>query len=355
LQNEVQKIVADEIAQSGWLNISNGAAVVLDSKNGEILAYAGSADYFNEEIDGNVDIITSYRQPGSSVKPVTYSLAFQNGMTPASTINDRKTTFRFEGQPPYTPVNYDGKFHGKVTLRQALANSYNIPALKLANRLGPDNIVKLGNSLGLKNWVVDNSYGISVTLGGKEVRLLDLTNVFATFSRGGIYKETKPLISVKDSRGFEIYTHDNEGERVLSEEITFLITDILKDNIVRAPTFGFNSPLNIEGYDVAVKTGTTDKKRDNWTVGYTPSFVTGVWVGNNDNTPMNPYLSSGISGAAPIWNQIMTYLLKDSIPEQFSQPENVVVKFDPDCNNKSEVFIRGTAPAHLCDPSEENN
>jgi penicillin-binding protein 1C len=354
LQGTVQNIVATEVQNNAFLNFSNGAAVVLDVKNGEILAYVGSVDFFSEEIDGEVDIITSYRQPGSSIKPITYALAFSSGYTLVSTIEDEKVTFNFPGTTSYTPKNYDGEYHGKVTLREALANSYNIPAVKLANALGPDRIVELGKKFGLTGWEVDGSYGISITLGGKEVRLLDHANVFATFSRGGIHEEVEPFLSITDANGYDIYFHEDKEEVVVSEAVAYLITHILSDNEARTPAFGVFSTLVIPGYQVAVKTGTTDEKRDNWTLGYTPSFAVGTWVGNNDNTPMHPYLSSGLSGASPMWNKIMRSLLEGYEPEPFIRPDNVFVKTDEECDNKSELFIRGTAPAHLCDLSEKD-
>src|SRR3989344_297309 len=267
-------------------------------------------------------------------------------MTPWTLIDDKPVVFINEWET-YKPVNYDGKYHGKVSLRSALANSYNIPAVKLANKIGADNIVSLGKDLGLNNWKVDGSYGISVTLGGKEVRPLDLANVYATYARGGVFMETTPFISVKDLNGREIYKRGSD-RRVISEEIAYLITSILSDQKARLPAFGVNNFLSIKDHDVAVKTGTTDQKRDNWTIGYTPSYVVAVWTGNNDNTPMNKKLASGLSGAAPIWNRIMNMLLTATENEKFHIPDGVFVKTDGRCG-KSEVFIRGSkVPSTLC-------
>lgn len=355
LQERVQEIVTKGVADNAWLSISNGAAVVLDSQSGEILAYVGSVDYFSDTIDGKFDVVTAFRQPGSSIKPVTYSLAFQNGFTPATIIEDEKVTFTIPGQPSYTPVNYDGKYHGKVTVRQALANSYNIPAVKVAARLGADKIVEFGKQLGLTGWESgDGSYGISVTLGGKEVRLLDLANVYATLSRGGVLKQASPFLSISDAKGHETLNGARVANRVMPETVSYLVTNILADSNARTPAFGTNSWLNVAGHTVAVKTGTTDQKRDNWTFGYTPSYAVGVWVGNNDNTPLNPNLASGLSGAAPIWHQIMTAVLADVQPEKFPVPSTVFVKTDEDCDNKSEIFIKGTAPERLCDPDDKD-
>ncbi len=347
LQEKVQKIVTEEVEKYGWLLISNGAAVVLDSRNAEILAYVGSVDYFKEGW-GAYDVITSYRQPGSSIKPVTYALALESGYTTASIIEDKAITYKFPGQLPYTPKNYDGKYHGNVTLREALANSYNIPAVKVASSVGPDNIVALGKEFGLSNWDVDGSYGLSVTLGGKEVRLLDHTNLFATFARGGKYKQTTPYLSILDGRGYNVYQDDRSERIVVSQETAYIIWNILSDSNARIPAFGTQNFLNIPGKKVAVKTGTTDNIRDNFTMGFTPSYTVGVWVGNNDNSPLHRSLASGLSGAAPIWNRIMTVTLENKGNELMPVPEGVFTVFDEKCG-KSEVFVKGTkVPEHLC-------
>lgn len=348
LQEKAENIVSQEISSDAYLNISNGASIALDSRTGGILAYVGSVDYFKDKW-GAFDIVTASRQPGSTVKVVTYSLALSKNYTASSILNDSAITYQLWAGQKYTPVNYDGVFHGNVTLRQALANSYNIPAVKVVKDIGPDNMVDLGNKMGLKDWKVDGSYGLSVTLGGKETSLLNLTNVFATLSRGGFFKEVSPFESVLDVNGFEIYSSGNvEGERVLSKEVSYIITSILSDYYARIPSFGTNNFLSIPGRTVAVKTGTTDSKRDNYTVGYTPSFVVGVWVGNNDNSPMNPNLASGLSGAAPIWNKIMSTLLDNKDVEKFEVPTNIVVKTDKECGNVTEIFVKGTVPVRLC-------
>lgn len=346
IQDKVQQIVTSEVENSKALNISNGASIVLDTKTSEIIAYVGSKDYFEDNV-GAYDILRAYRQPGSSIKPLTYVLALENGATPATLIDDSPLTIKTEGET-YTPKNYDGKFHGRVTLRQALANSYNIPAVKVIRSVGADNLVKLGQSMGFKNWEVDNTYGLSITLGGKETRLIDLANAYATFGRLGMYKKVEPILSVKDANGFEMYNKDTKAFRVLSEGSTYILSHILSDNAARVPAFGSNSALVIPERTVAVKTGTTDENRDNLTLGYTPSYTVGVWVGNNDNSPMNRRLVSGLSGAAPIWNKVMTSLLVNKEDEPFYIPPTIFVKVDTECNNKSEVFIEGTAPEKLC-------
>lgn len=347
LHNKLQDIVSDEVAKSSYLNITNGALVVLEPQTGQILAYVASIDYFKEGW-GAYDVITAARQPGSAIKPVTYALALEKGYTPASPIVDGPLTIQLGGGQTYRPVNYDGRYHGTVSLRSALANSYNIPAVKLVKDVGPDNMVTLGNKMGLKNWQVDDSYGYSITLGGKETRLLDLTNVYSTFARMGEYRLTTPFISVKDANGFDIYfPQEDEAESVLSAETSYLITNILSDNVARTPAFGSQSQLYIPGHTIAVKTGTTNEKRDNYTVGYTPSYAVGVWVGNNNNNPMNPYLASGVSGAASIWNRAMKVILEGSKNEEFKVPDGIFVKIDSKCG-RVEVFTKGSKTPDLC-------
>jgi len=354
LHEKVQEIVSQEVEKNRNLKISNGAAVVLDSQKSAILAYVGSIDYFKDDW-GAFDVITSHRQPGSSIKPVTYALALEKGYTTASIIKDKPITYKIMGQPDYKPRNYDGKYHGEVTIRQALANSYNVPAVRLANQLGPDNIVALGKEFGLSNWEVDGSYGLSITLGGKEVRLLDHTNLYATLARKGRYIEPTAYKSILDSGGFEVYKNSKEEKRVISQEAAYIIYNILSDEKARIPAFGTNNSLVIPNKTVAVKTGTTDKIRDNFTLGYTPSFTVGVWVGNNDNSPLHSSLASGLSGAAPMWNRIMSLVLEDRNDEKMTAPPSVFTKYDKECN-QYEVFIKGTkVPEHLCKIEKDDN
>ena len=353
LHDKAQAIVSEEVNKNSYLGFSNGAAVVMSADKGEVLAYVGSIDYFKEGW-GAYDVVTALRQPGSSIKPVTYALALSGSFTPATVIDDSPVTYKFVGSPDYTPVNYDGKYHGKVTLRQALANSYNIPAVKVAKNVGVDNIVLKGREMGLTNWEVDGSYGLSITLGGKEVKLLDHTNLYGTLARKGIYKEPKIYLSIKDSRGYDIYFDKREEKQVLSLEVSYLIWHILSDYNARLPAFGVNNFLSILGHRVAVKTGTTNNIKDNWTLGYTPSYVVGVWVGNNDGSPMRQNLASGLTGAAPIWNKIMTEVLKDQPKEDYQMPQNVFFKKDDKCG-VIEVFIKGTnIPQSLCPEKDED-
>lgn len=354
LNDAVTKIVKDEILKDKYLNVSNGAVVVLDSKTGEILAMVGSVDYFDIKNDGYFNTSTAFRLPGSTIKAVTYSLALSKGYKTTSIIDDSPLSIR-SGLGFYTPVNYDGAFHGKVSLRKALANSYNIPAVKVLMSLKIDDMVNLGKAMGLTNWVADGNYGPAITLGGKETRLLDLTNVYATLARAGVYTNTKPILEIKDARGYSIYSDENKKDRVLSEEVSYIMSDILSDYYARLPAFGVNNFLSIKGRRVAVKTGTTDFKKDNYTVGYTPSYTVGVWVGNNNNSPMNPILASGLTGAAPIWNQVMTAVLTNTSTEDFLVPLGIEFKYFKECGNVREVFIKGTAPKELnCKPDTKD-
>jgi len=251
LQEKVQEIVTSGIEKNAYLNLTNGAAIVLD------------------------DVARAERQPGSSLKPVTYALALSDGMTPATVIKDSPVSISIPGQKNYSPVNYDGRYHGEVSIRQALANSYNIPAVKIVQKVTPQRMVSLAKDMGLTSWALDDPYGISVTLGGKEVKLLEHTNVYATFAGKGSYKPPQPFLSIRDSRG-KISDWVYEEDQVLDPGVAYLVTNILFDNNARSAAFGYRSPLYIPGYQVAVKTGTTDNKRDNWTMGYSPSFAVGV-------------------------------------------------------------------------------
>lgn len=347
LQDKTQEIVTNEVNKSQDLNISNGAALVLDVNTGEILSYVGSKKFFSTDYDGAYDVIRAYRQPGSSIKTLAYAMALESGMTPASTLADSPLSIN-TGTEVYSPKNYDGAFHGVVSLRSALANSYNIPAVRLSVKLGPDAIIAKGKEAGLTGWELDGSYGYSVVLGGRETRLLDMVNMYAAFARNGNYYPVTGITSVKDANGFEIYKDNRQPKKLFSEGVAYLISKILSDNGARTPAFGPSSQLVVENRkNVAVKTGTTDLKKDNWTIGYTPKYAVGVWVGNNNGDPMSQNLASGLSGAAPIWNGIMKEVLANQPDISFAQPETVVAKTYRDCN-LSEYFIEGTEPKSAC-------
>ncbi len=344
MQEKIQNIVTTHIDGLTNLNVGNGAALVTNPKTGEILAMVGSKNYFDNEHDGNVNVTTALRQPGSSIKVVTYALALENGFTAASVLDDSPVSYTIPNNPAYTPVNYDGKFHGATPLRYALANSYNIPAVKLAARLGVNAVVSKGKQMGITSWNDASNYGLSITLGGGDVTMLDMAKVFGTLANKGVRQNLLPILEVTDYTG-KVYERNTaeSGTLAVKEDVAWIMSNILSDNAARTNAFGPNSALVVQGKSVSVKTGTSNDKRDNWTIGYTPSFVATVWVGNNDNSPMNPYLSSGITGAAPIWHDIMTEILKD-VPDEIA-PRSANIISLPCYFGRAEYFIHGSEPA----------
>ncbi|MBI3385123.1 penicillin-binding protein [Candidatus Gottesmanbacteria bacterium] len=360
LQEQAEKIVSEEGEKLAPYKATNAAAVVLNAKTGEILGMVGSRDYFNKDIDGNVNVALAPRQPGSSGKPILYATAFKQGYTPASLLMDVKTDFPSGNaeKPIYTPENYDSKFHGLLEIRFALGNSINIPAVKMAALVGVKNVMEQGFQMGISTWEPTSenlkNVGLSLALGGREVKLLELASAYGVLSQGGIRHDPVAILKVTNSDNKTLYEyHQVEGKRVLAEEVSFLISHILLDNNARSLAFGSSSYLVVPGKTVAVKTGTTDQKRDNWTFGYTPSFVVGAWVGNNDNSPMNSSITSGVTGAAPVWNRIMRMLLRAKPDEEFKKPNNVnALEIDAfagglpygDQPKRTEYFIRGTEP-----------
>ena len=344
VQDMAQQTVSSEVGKDAYLHLTNGAALVTNPANGDILAMVGSADYNNPDW-GNVNIATSLRQPGSSIKIVTYAAGLTKGMSAATPIDDSPISFP-DGVNTYSPVNYDGKFHGRVTLRQALANSFNIPAVKTLNTIGIDAFVAMGRSLGITDLQSPDHYGLSVTLGAAEVTMLDMATAYGTLANNGKRIDLDPIISVTDSQGNILEEkRDISGQQVIDPGVAFVLSDILADNTARAWEFGLNSPLKIDGHVVSVKTGTTDSKRDNWTDGYTKNVVVITWVGNNDNTPMSQDLASGITGAAPIWHGIMTNLLKNTKDPQRNIPDDIISK---PCFGHTEYFVKGTENSVNC-------
>lgn len=345
LQEQAQDIVKEEVQNNSYLNLTNGAALITNPKNGDILAMVGSADY-HDPSGGNVNVTLALRQPGSSIKVVTYSAALSRGFTAATILDDSPITFSAAGSPTYSPVNYDGKFHGLVSLRKAFANSFNIPAVKTLNQIGIPVMVDLGKKMGITTWNDPGSYGLSITLGGADIKMLDMSSVYGVLANSGKRVDINPILKITDPSGNILEEKNNiQSAQVLDPGVTFIIGNILSDNAARSLEFGINSPLLIPNHTVAVKTGTSDDKRDNWTLGYTPSYVVAVWVGNNDNSPMSQTLASGITGAAPIWNRIMTNLLLNSKDEKFATPYDVIAK---PCIGRIEYFIKGTENSVNC-------
>ncbi len=360
-------IIKNGVENQKYLGVGNGAALVTNPKTGEILAMVGSKDYFAKDYDGNVNVTLSLRSPGSSIKVVNYAAALEkNLISPASVIDDAPVTFVSPGLSNYSPQNYDGKFHGKVTVRTALGSSYNVPAVKILQKLGVNNMFDLARQMGINSWKDLSDYGLSLTLGGGEVTMTELATVYGTLANGGTRVHPNPILKITDYKNNNLENFSVKNNRVLSPQTAFLISDILSDNSARAPAFGFNSALVIPNHTVAVKTGTAETKRDNWTAGYSfgenPRLAI-VWVGNNDNSPMSPYLESGNTGAAAMWRPLMSNLLKDTPDVKPSRPENLnyleicAVNNLLPCANcpyiRTEYFTKGSEPKVACNFTKE--
>ncbi len=341
----------------GGHNVRNAALVALDPQTGEILAMLGSPDYFSARIDGAVNGTTALRQPGSSIKPITYAAAFESRrLTPATMMLDVRTSFVTREGTPYVPLNYDLQWHGPVLLREALASSYNLVAVKVLDTIGVEAMTGLARRLGITTFDDPDRLGLAVTLGGGEVRLLEETAAYAAFANGGYTVRPVAVLRVEDADGHLLWSQTpGMGNQVLDERVAYLISNILSDNVARIPGFGEESPLKLSR-PAAVKTGTTTDFRDNWTVGYTPDLVVGVWVGNADNEPMREI--SGVSGAAPIWHDFMEAALKGTPVHEFQRPDGLVeVEVcalsgqlpGPDCPHRvTELFLEGTQPTQTC-------
>jgi 1A family penicillin-binding protein len=307
-------------------NVRNAAVVVMDPQTGEVLAMVGSPNYFDPRIDGAVNATAATRQPGSSIKPITYAAAFDpaypNPLTAATMVVDVRTAFVTREGEPYVPQNYDHLWHGPVLLRHALASSYNLAAVKVLDYVGIQHMTDLARSLGITTFDDADRFGLAITLGGGEVRLLELTAAYGAFANGGHRLEPVTITRVEDSAGRVLKTwRAAPGPQVMDPRVAYLITDILSDNIARASAFGEGSALHLTR-PAAAKTGTTTDWRDNWTVGYTPDLAVGVWAGNADNEPMRHV--TGVMGAAPIWHDVMEALLKGRPVREFVEPPGMV-------------------------------
>lgn len=371
LQEFAQNAVATEVAKLTKQDVGNGAALVTHPDTGEILAMVGSKDYNATDEDGKVNIIFAKRQPGSSIKPLNYALGIKDERITASTaLADVPTCFVVSGQKPYCPVNYDGSYHGAVQTRFALANSYNIPAVRTLAVNGLQNFVEFANQMGITTFTDPDQYGLSLTLGGGEVRPFDLAQAFGVFATGGVKKPLISILKVEDWKGKvyeEVDLDEIEGDRIIPEGVAFIISHILHDNGARSAAFGTGSFLNVSGHpEVSVKTGTTNDRRDNWTVGYTNDILALTWVGNNDNSEMSGAVS-GVSGASPIWNRIIKFALDKAEKGAYSsadkghawpeQPDDVVgaqvcattgtlpINGWEGCPTRFEYFLRDTIPS----------
>ncbi len=365
VQTFAQDAVATEVAKLKRGHVTNGAALVTIPGTGEILAMVGSYDYFDTENDGNVNLTTAYRQPGSSIKPINYALGLIHGYTAATPFIDQPICFPNPGQAPYCPKNYDGRWHGVVQMRQALGNSYNIPAVKMLKLNGVQSMVDTAQLMGLSTIKDADRYGLSLTLGGGEVTMMDMATAFGVFANQGYRIDLHPILKITNSKGkvLEEYTPPLSpifGKKVLPPNVTFIMSHMLSDNDARQPSFGPTSELRLTNKFVSVKTGTTNDFRDNWTIGYTPQYLVTAWVGNNDNTPMGS-VASGVTGAAPIWNEIMSHLLEGKTVLAPKQPDTVIGKVvcatsgllpANDCPTRYEYFIKGTEPK-ITDPGKQ--
>lgn len=333
MQKKAEEIVAEYApGMERNFNATNEGMVAIDPTSGHILTMVGSRGYFDETIDGKVNVAISHRQPGSSFKPFVYATAFQKGYTPETVVFDLQTQFSTacavtdyaNSNPPcYSPGNYDGLFKGPMTLRNALAQSQNIPAVKTLYLAGIQDSIETARRMGITTLVDAARYGLTLVLGGGEVTLLDMTSAYSVFANDGIRNPSTPILRVEDKKGKILEEYQPKSERVLDSEIARKISDVLSDNVARTPEFGADSPLNFPGYDVADKTGTTNDFRDVWIVGYTPGISIGAWAGNNDNSPMERRIAAFI--IAPMWHDFMEYALEkypsDGFPAPAPDPE----------------------------------
>ena len=395
IQNYAQEILSQQIEDISYLKVGNGATLVTQPQTGEILAMIGSKDYFDQESDGQVNLTTALRQPGSSIKPVNYATGLLNGWTASTMYLDIPTCFTVTGQKEYCPRNYDNSFRGPVLMRDALANSYNIPAVKQLALNGVESMIATASAMGIQGWQDPSNYGLSLTLGGGEVTMLEMATAFGTFANSGVTVPLSPILKVETYSGeiLEEYKPEETADLVatstqdwetfnqnedrllvcptnnseetpsnlylctrvsLPEEVAYIISDILADNQARTPAFGAGSYLVVPNHTVSVKTGTTNDLRDNWTIGYTPDYLVVTWVGNNDNSPMS-YVASGITGASPIWNKTMRYVLREENNNPLTRPQNIeqhtvclstglLAIQENQCASRSELFIKSILP-----------
>ena len=385
LQDYAQATLSAEVKKINRLKISNGAALITKPSTGEILAMVGSTDYFDSENDGNVNVTTRLRQPGSSIKPINYAVGLLNGWTASTMFLDLPTCFNVSGQKAYCPKNYDNTFHGGVQMRFALGNSLNIPAVKMLALNGLNSFISTASAMGITTFTDPSRYGLSLTLGGGEVMMTDMAVAFGTFANAGVTVPLNPIIKVETYDGkvleenhpndvsdyvrslhenwptFWSRTHPFVAETgfqkvrvTLPEEVAYIISHMLLDNNARVGAFGSNSQLVIPGRTVSVKTGTTNDLRDNWTIGYNPDYLVATWVGNNDNSAMS-YVVSGVTGASTIWNKVMKHVLADQKDHFPTQPSGVISKDicnitgliptnDNPCDTRSELFVKDILP-----------
>jgi 1A family penicillin-binding protein len=339
LDPKLQEIAEEVVKKYGAINkqkyrANNAALTAIDPKTGNILALVGSVDYFDIQNQGNFNVATAKRQPGSSFKPFAYATAFTKGFTDSTILFDVKTEFNPNctsdgnsekdryGLACYNPNNYDLSFRGPVTMRQALQMSLNIPAVKTLYLAGINDTIRLASNLGITTLTEPERYGLSLVLGGAEVKLVDMVSAYSVFANDGIRNPWNFIKSIELPDGTVVEEYDQDPKRALEAQTARLISDVLSDNSARAPVFGVNNALHIPGIDIAAKTGTTQENKDAWVLGYTTSLAAGVWTGNNDNKPMTA-AGGGISAAGPMWNEFMRRSLATYPPEEFKAPDPV--------------------------------
>ncbi|MDB5265399.1 MAG: putative penicillin-binding protein [Parcubacteria group bacterium] len=327
LQHQSETIVNQyALANTKTFKASNAALVAIDPKTGQILAMVGSRNYFDTQIDGNFNAALASRQPGSSFKPFVYATALKEGYTPQTEVFDLPTQFstscspsdNFNDTPPcYAPGNYDGLFRGPMTFTTAIAQSINVPAVKVLYLAGIPNVLNLATSMGITTLGKPSQYGLSLALGAAEVRLLDLTDAYSAFANNGVLNASTGILSITDKDGHTLEEYKAAPQNVLDPSIANEMSAMLSDNQARQPEYPPVNPFTFPGYDVAAKTGTTNDSRDAWTVGYSPSIAIGVWAGNNDNSPMVKEIAGYI--VAPMWHQVMQYALTKYPNEVFPE------------------------------------
>ncbi len=365
LHLDTQERMTSYVKRMFRYRVKNGAALITNPRTGEILSMVGSVDYFDSAIDGQVNVVLQYRQPGSSIKPLTYAMSLQSGKTAISMLDDRPVEYEIPDEGVYKPRNDDYIFRGDVSLREALASSYNIPAVNELASLGVLNFVEKAKEVGITNWTNQNEYRVALTLGSGEVRMLDMAQLYSTFVNDGAPIVPSPLLEITDLEGEILYKNNcalSENackySHVFSADTAFLINSILSDNKSRSIAFGLSSDLFIKGHQVAVKTGTTNFLKDNWTIGYTSERLVAVWIGNNDGAPMR-FIHSGAHGASTVWNRIMNNLLTHTKRHRFSVPDSIVrLAVCPETGTLAcascervieEYFAAGTQPLESCD------
>lgn len=353
LQNIAEKALKDQVARLKSNHASNAAMVAMDPKTGQILAMVGSADYENDAIDGKVNVVFADRQPGSSIKPIFYLKALENRQITAATVMHDVPT-DFGGR--YRPLDYDRKFRGDILVRFALGNSLNIPAVEMLKNLGVDSALEMAHRLRISTLNDPSRYGLSLVLGGGEVKLFDLTRAYGVMANYGNYVDSTPILKIVDKSGNTVFTPNPRKENLVDSQYTYIMSNILSDPNARAMEFGINSILRAS-HPAAVKTGTTENFRDAWTIGYTPNLVTGVWMGNNDGSFMDSI--AGSLGPAPIWRNFMEQAEARLGWEDFKVPAGIqsqlvctssgLKSHGTSTGTYTEVFALGTVPDGWCD------